>query len=64
MNDDGRQVVSVILGLAAAFFLYATFTLPAISATAPAVLTIACGLGAWLYGPNTAPQPRTSVLVR
>jgi hypothetical protein len=63
MPNDLRKIVAVILGLLAAFFAYATLTVPAISATAPAILTIACALGAWFIWPRDsagAPKGRAA----
>ncbi|MBM2823522.1 MAG: hypothetical protein HW413_2268 [Thermoleophilia bacterium] len=50
--QDQRKVAAIVLAVVGAFFLYATLTLPAISATAPAILTIACALGAWFLWPR------------
>jgi hypothetical protein len=61
MSSDLRKIVAIILGVVAAFFLYATLTLPAISATAPAILTIAFALGAWFLWPRGGAQPASPV---
>jgi hypothetical protein len=62
MPNDVRKIVAIILGVVGAFFLYATLTVPAISATAPAILTIACALAAWFVWPRgmAADKARTS----
>lgn len=52
MPNELRKAAAIILAVGAAFFLYAVFTLPAISTTAPAILTIACALGAWFLWPR------------
>ena len=51
-NNDARKIGAIILGVVGAFFLYVTVTIPLISATAPAILTIACALGTWFLWPR------------
>lgn len=47
-----RIAFAVVLALVAAFFLYATMTVPLISATAPALLTLGAAAGAWFAWPK------------
>jgi pilus assembly protein TadC len=47
-----RITIAVVLGLIAAFFLYATMTVPMISATAPAILTLGAAVAAWFTWPK------------
>jgi 1,4-dihydroxy-2-naphthoate octaprenyltransferase len=48
-----RITLAVVLGVVAAFFLYATLTVPMISATAPAILTLGTAAAAWFAWPRT-----------
>jgi Short C-terminal domain len=63
-DDDARKIIAVILGLVAAFFLYVVVTIPLIAATAPAILLLACALGAYFVWPKgsatAAPGPTTA----
>jgi hypothetical protein len=52
MLRTARIVASVAALLFALLMLYATLTVPAISATAPALLTIAFGVLAWFVWPH------------
>ena len=58
-TDELRKVAAIILAVLAAFFLYAVFTLPAISTTAPAILLIACAVGAWFLWPRDSTAAST-----
>ena len=49
---EQRKAAAILFVIVAAFFLYSVFTLPAISATAPAILAIACGVAAWFVWPR------------
>lgn len=50
--NDVRKVVAVAIGLFAALMLYVTMTVPAIAATAPALLTIAFAAAAFFVWPR------------
>ena len=63
MNKQTRKALATALGLVAAFFLYATMTVPVIAATAPALLTVAFAAAAyfvWPKAPHGSVPPRGS----
>ena len=47
-----RKALAIILGLLTAIFFYVTLTVPAISATAPAILAVALGVATWFAWPR------------
>lgn len=59
-----RWILVAILGLLAVSFGYATMTVPAIAATAPAILTIGCLIGVYLAWPKKPKQAEVIVIER
>lgn len=51
-----RVLVAIVFGAFAALMLYTTMTVPMISATAPALLTIASLAVAWFAWPKSAAE--------
>jgi hypothetical protein len=47
-----RKALAILLGLLTALFLYVTLTVPAISATAPAILAVALAVATWFAWPR------------
>jgi hypothetical protein len=52
-----RKIISTVCILLFLLLGYATLTVPSISATGPAILTVGAAVAAWLIWPKKAKQP-------
>lgn len=57
-----RKTLSILAALLAALMAYATLTMPAISATAPAIFTVALAAVAWFLWPKKKPSGNPETL--
>ncbi len=55
-KDAGRKTLAILAATACLLFGWIAVSVPMISATAPAILTVACGVVAFFAWPRNAPS--------